>query len=109
MVFNISAKQAWGVIAAGVLAYELACNEGELLSEGVDDWVATKPILARSGPTESTLPISGPPDSCRAARPVRTSIPTTVTGALHRRWGERASGRARRGRDRYHARALPRG
>jgi hypothetical protein len=48
MVLNISAKQAWGVIAAGVLAYELACNEGELLSEGVDDWMATKPILTRT-------------------------------------------------------------
>jgi hypothetical protein len=48
MVLNISAKQAWGVIAASVLAYELACNEGELLSEGVDDWVATKPILTRA-------------------------------------------------------------
>jgi hypothetical protein len=48
MVLNVSAKQAWGVIAAGVLAYELACNEGELLSEGVDDWVATKPILTRA-------------------------------------------------------------
>jgi len=44
----MNAKQAWGVIAAGVLAYELACNEGELLSEGVDDWVATKPILTRA-------------------------------------------------------------
>ena len=43
MVLNMNAKQAWGVIAAGVLAYELACKEGELLSEGVDDWVATKP------------------------------------------------------------------
>jgi hypothetical protein len=48
MVLNVSAKQAWGVIAASVLAYELACNEGELLSEGVDDWVATKPILTRA-------------------------------------------------------------
>jgi len=48
MVLSMNAKQAWGVIAAGVLAYELACNEGELLSEGVDDWVATKPILTRA-------------------------------------------------------------
>ena len=48
MVLNMNAKRAWGVIAAGVLAYELACNEGELLSEGVDDWVATKPILTRT-------------------------------------------------------------
>jgi hypothetical protein len=48
MVLNVNAKQAWGVLAAGVLAYELVCKEGELLSEGVDDWVATKPILTRT-------------------------------------------------------------
>lgn len=43
MILDVNAKRAWGVIAAGVLAYELACKEGELLSEGVDDWVATRP------------------------------------------------------------------
>jgi len=48
MVIDVNAKRAWGVIAAGVLAYELACKEGELLSEGVDDWVAAKPILTRT-------------------------------------------------------------
>ena len=48
MVLPLSAKQAWGLLAAGVLAYELACKEGELLSEGVDDWVAAKPILTRT-------------------------------------------------------------
>jgi hypothetical protein len=48
MVLNVNAKQAWGMLAAGVLAYELVCEEGELLSEGVDDWVATKPILTRT-------------------------------------------------------------
>ena len=30
MVLNMNAKQARGVIAAGVLAYERACKEGEL-------------------------------------------------------------------------------
>ena len=48
MVLSMSAKQAWGVIAAGVLAYELACNDGELLSEGVDDWVTSRPMLTRT-------------------------------------------------------------
>jgi hypothetical protein len=48
MALNVNAKQAWGVIAAGVLAYELACKEGELLSEGVDEWVTAKPILTRT-------------------------------------------------------------
>ena len=30
MVLNVNANQAWGVIAAGGLAYELECKEGEL-------------------------------------------------------------------------------
>ena len=48
MTLHISAKQAWGVLAAGVAAYEIACQEGELLSEGVDDWLAVRPILTRT-------------------------------------------------------------
>jgi hypothetical protein len=48
MALLVNAKQAWGVLAAGVLAYEIACREGELLSEGVDDWVAAKPLLTRT-------------------------------------------------------------
>src|SRR6185312_12779038 len=47
MALPLSAKQAWGLLAAGVLAYEVACKEGELLSEGVDDWVTAKPVLTR--------------------------------------------------------------
>jgi hypothetical protein len=48
MALLVNAKQAWGVLAAGVLAYEIACREGELLSEGVDDWVSAKPLLTRT-------------------------------------------------------------
>lgn len=48
MAMLVNAKQAWGVLAAGVLAYEIACNEGELLSEGVDDWLAARPVLTRT-------------------------------------------------------------
>ena len=33
---RITAGRAWGVLGLGVLAYELLCPEGELLSEGVD-------------------------------------------------------------------------
>jgi hypothetical protein len=33
---ELSAGKAWAGIAAGVIAYELAAPEGELLSEGVD-------------------------------------------------------------------------
>lgn len=32
----LTARRAWLGIAAGVLAYEVVCPEGELLSEGVD-------------------------------------------------------------------------
>lgn len=33
---ELTAKRMWGAIGASVLAYELACPENELLSEGVD-------------------------------------------------------------------------
>lgn len=33
---ELTAGRAWAGIAVGVLAYELACPDGELLSEGVD-------------------------------------------------------------------------
>jgi hypothetical protein len=48
MALLVNAKQAWAMLAAGVLAYEISCNEGELLSEGVDDWLAAKPLLTRA-------------------------------------------------------------
>jgi hypothetical protein len=48
MALPLSAKQAWAALAAGVLAYELTCNEGELLSEGVDEWLSTRPLLTRT-------------------------------------------------------------
>ena len=33
---ELTAGRAWGVMAAGIVAYELAAPQGELLSEGVD-------------------------------------------------------------------------
>ncbi len=45
---RMSAKQAWAVLATGVLGYEIACHEGQLLSEGVDDWLVSRPILTRA-------------------------------------------------------------
>jgi hypothetical protein len=48
MALLVNAKQAWAMLAAGVLAYEISCNDGELLSEGVDDWLAAKPVLTRA-------------------------------------------------------------
>ena len=39
------ADWAWTVLAAGVLAYELAAKPGELLSEGVDRYRQHHPAL----------------------------------------------------------------
>lgn len=33
---------AWGVLAAGVAAYDLACPKGETLSEGVDGFMESR-------------------------------------------------------------------
>lgn len=33
---QITAKNSWLALGAGVLAYELVCPSGELLSEGID-------------------------------------------------------------------------
>jgi hypothetical protein len=43
----VNAKQAWGLLAAGVFSYEISCREGELLSECVDKWLVSKPMLTR--------------------------------------------------------------
>jgi hypothetical protein len=34
---RVNAKQAWLLLAAGVFSYEIYCEDGELLSEGVDE------------------------------------------------------------------------
>jgi hypothetical protein len=47
-IFAMNAKQAWVVLAAGVLGYEIVCKDGQLLSEGVDEWLASRPILTRA-------------------------------------------------------------
>ncbi|RUP31506.1 MAG: hypothetical protein EKK51_14120 [Mycolicibacterium sp.] len=45
---TMNAKQAWAVLTAVVLSYEIACREGQLLSEGVDEWLISRPILTRA-------------------------------------------------------------
>lgn len=45
---ELSAKRAWAAIGLGVLAYELACPQGELLSEGADVAVTGHPYLTRA-------------------------------------------------------------
>ena len=44
----MNARQAWALIAAGVLGYEVVCKDGQLLSECVDEWLVSKPILTRA-------------------------------------------------------------
>ena len=44
----MNAKQAWARPATGVLSYELYCNDGELLSEGVDEWLVSRPVPTRA-------------------------------------------------------------
>ncbi|MUL79061.1 hypothetical protein [Mycolicibacterium sp. CBMA 226] len=44
----MNAKQAWATLAAGVIGYENVCREGQLLSAGVDELLASRPILTRA-------------------------------------------------------------
>jgi hypothetical protein len=46
MIMN--AKHAWALLVAGVLGYEMACKDGQLLSECVDEWLVSRPILTRA-------------------------------------------------------------
>lgn len=43
-----AADKAWLAMAAGVLAYELAAPDGELLSDGVDRYLDRHPWLTRA-------------------------------------------------------------
>ena len=42
------AAKAWLWLAGGVVAYEVAAQPGQLLSEQVDRWLVTHPILTRA-------------------------------------------------------------
>jgi hypothetical protein len=44
----MNARHAWALLTAGVLGYEIACKDGQLLSECVDDWLLSRPILTRA-------------------------------------------------------------
>ena len=43
----LTAANGWKALIAGVLAYEVACAEGELLSEGFDRLVERHPLWPR--------------------------------------------------------------
>lgn len=47
-LMNVTGKQAWAIMAAGILAYEMSCDEKELLSVVVDGWLVTHPIVTRA-------------------------------------------------------------
>lgn len=48
MIAAITGKQAWAIMAAGIIAYEFSCSEDQLLSVIVDEWLITHPILTRA-------------------------------------------------------------
>jgi hypothetical protein len=45
---TMNARQAWALVAAGVLGYEVFCKDGQLLSECVDEWLSSRPFLTRA-------------------------------------------------------------
>jgi len=51
----MNARQAWALLAAGVLGYEVVCKDGQLLSECVDEWLASRPILTRAAIAATAL------------------------------------------------------
>ena len=42
------ARKAWLAIAAIVLAHNLTAEDGDTLSEAVDEWLLTHPLLTRA-------------------------------------------------------------
>jgi len=44
----ISGKQAWAILAAGIITYEVLCDEDQLLSVVVDEWLVTHPLATRA-------------------------------------------------------------
>lgn len=45
---ELTAKRGWIAMGLGILAYELACPQGELLSEGVDKALNAHPLITRA-------------------------------------------------------------
>ena len=44
----MNARQAWALLATGVIGYEILCKDGQLLSECVDEWLMSRPIVTRT-------------------------------------------------------------
>jgi hypothetical protein len=45
---SLNARQARALLAAGILGYEIARKDRHLLGAGVDEWLASRPILTRT-------------------------------------------------------------
>jgi len=41
-------EHAWAVLALGIISYEIACDEEELLSVAVDRWLLSHPLITRT-------------------------------------------------------------
>jgi hypothetical protein len=74
----MNARQAWALIAAGVLGYEFVCKDGQLLSECVDEWLVSKPILTRAAIAALALHLGN-------AVPERYDLVSLVFSAIRRR------------------------
>lgn len=44
----MSGRQAWLLMALGIIAFEVSCDDDELLSVICDSWIKDHPILTRS-------------------------------------------------------------
>lgn len=44
---RISGKQAWAILTGGIVVYEITCDEDQLLSVIVDEWLISHPLLTR--------------------------------------------------------------
>ena len=75
----MNARHAWALLTAGVLGYEVVCNDGQLLSECVDDWLKSRRILTRAAVAALALHLGN-------------EIPERYTLS---RWGSRSSGEPR--------------
>lgn len=42
------AEQAWLAIAAIVITHNVSASDGDTLSEAVDDWIVSHPVLTRT-------------------------------------------------------------
>ena len=44
-----ASDKAWLTLAAGVVVYEIAADDGEMLSHAVDRWLVTHPVVTWTG------------------------------------------------------------